>query len=297
MLFRPEKKNPYRPKKTNWVSPRLIAGTLVFIAIGLMLAYAPLPNQASASPFARILLAPLSLLQSARGFAYNTAQQISDRFISLEEVETLRSDIASLQEKNTQLRFKLQRHEAYADALRLPREVEYQTLPVIVLFRDFRLTHDIIINRGANDGLTVNMPVWTGEGLVGRIRKVTDNFAKVLVLTDPGSSIGVYVEGSHYEGVLRGSDGSTQLVLEDLHMTTQGEELSSPQPGQEVRTSGTGLVFPRGLLAGYVSSVTSETGIAVDAAVNINAVQSALVFTNTSYRDEVLSLLDAIGDQ
>lgn len=297
MLFRPEKQNPYRPKKTNWISPRLIAGTLVLIAIGLMLFYAPLPNRTASSPFARVLLAPLSLLQSMRGFAFNTARRIGDRFISLEEVKSLRSEIEGLQNENTKLRFKLQRHEAYVDALRLPREVEYQTLPVIVLFRDFRLTHDIIINRGANDGLAVNMPVWTGEGLVGRVRMVTDNFAKVLVLTDPGSSIGVYVEGSPYEGVLRGSDVSTQLVLEDLHMTNQGDEMHSPMPGQEVRTSGTGLVFPRGLLAGYVSSVTSETGIAIDAAVNINAVQSALVFTNTSYRDEVLSLLDTIGDQ
>ncbi|MDP8246110.1 MAG: rod shape-determining protein MreC [Candidatus Hinthialibacter antarcticus] len=297
MLFRPEKQNPYRPKKTNWISPRLIAGTLVLIAVVLMLLYAPLPNRTSSSPFARVLLAPLSLLQSARGFAFNTARRISDRFISLEEVETLRGDIQGLQAENTKLRFQLQRHEAYVDALRLPREVEYQTLPVIVLFRDFRLTHDIIINRGGNDGLAVNMPVWTGEGLVGRVRMVTKNFAKVLVLTDPGSSIGVYVEGSPYEGVLRGSNGSTQLVLEDLHMTTQGEEMHSPTPGQEVRTSGTGLVFPRGLLAGYVSSVTSDTGIAVDAALNINTVQSALVFTNTSYRDEVLSLLDSIGDQ
>lgn len=291
MLFRPEKSNPYRPKKTNWISPRLIAGALAAAAVVLMLVFAPLPGGESSSPFARVLLAPVGLLQSVRGFATDTISRISDRFVSQEELAALRAELGELNNENVQLRYKLQRHEAYVDALRLPREVEYQTLPAIVRYRDIRLTRDLIINRGAADGLAKNMPVWTGEGLVGRLRRVSDHYARVQAITDPGSSIGVYVEGTPYEGVLRGGDAGDELILDELHYTGFVDEARPLEPGLEVRTSGTGLVFPSGLLAGVISDATSPTGLVVEPAVNMQTVQSVLVFTNTGYRDEILSLI------
>ncbi|MBI1390820.1 MAG: hypothetical protein GC154_20515 [bacterium] len=290
MFFQKETKNPYRPKKTNWISPRLIATALIVASLGLILFYAPIQNRTATTPFQKVVMAPVTFLQTIRSFGANSYQRLAANFASREEVERLRAEVKDLNQENTQLRFKLQRHEAYISALRLPREVEYQTLAAIVVFRDFRLTHDIIVNRGTADGLTVNMPVWTDEGLVGRTRRVSQNYSKVQILTDPGSAIGVYVENTPYEGILRGSEDGG-LVLEDLHLTGIGDEIKPPLPGQEVRTSGTGMVFPRGLLAGRIAYATSSQGVLVEPVVNANSVQSVLIFTNTGYREEILSLL------
>jgi rod shape-determining protein MreC len=49
------------------------------------------------------------------------------------------------------------------------------------------------INKGANDGIRVGMPVVNGAGLVGKITSVTSSASIVLLISDPGFSIGVKV--------------------------------------------------------------------------------------------------------
>ena len=45
------------------------------------------------------------------------------------------------------------------------------------------------INRGSSDGVHVNDPVITGDGLVGRVTKIVGDAAQVTLLTDPDSGV------------------------------------------------------------------------------------------------------------
>ena len=52
-----------------------------------------------------------------------------------------------------------------------------------------------IINRGANDGLKIGMPVITAAGLVGRLGEVSPDHAVVRLLWDPGVDVAVQIQG------------------------------------------------------------------------------------------------------
>ena len=135
------------------------------------------------------------------------------------------------------------------------------------------------------------MPVWTVQGLIGRTIRMKEHASRVMPLTDPGSAVGCYVEGTSYEGVVCGMEEGKQLLLQEQHLIGGGDEKLFPQPGQAVFTSGQGLVFPRDLLVGYISDATSEEGLVVEPAVDFESVKSVLIITTTFLEDEMLSLL------
>jgi rod shape-determining protein MreC len=62
----------------------------------------------------------------------------------------------------------------------------------------------IELNRGRGDGIRVDMPVVTGDGLVGRVVQVSEKRSRVRLITDPGSSVGVRVSSSGETGIAEG---------------------------------------------------------------------------------------------
>mgnify|MGYP006273548011 CR=1 FL=1 len=292
MFFKKKKPRPsYQPRKTNWMSPRLVGFTLIGIALIFLLFAAALPQGRTTNLFSRIFVSPLSVLQNIRHWSTESYQSFLANFHAKEELAELRDEIEALRRENIELKLKLQRHDAYRAALNLPNEAEYQTLPAIVMAHDRRLHHEIIINRGLSDGLLVNMPVWTAEGLVGRTRRLNEHFSSIQLITDPGSAVGVMIENTPYHGILRGADEENRMLLTDLHLTQPGAGMREPEVGQAVLTSGAGMVFPRGLVAGHIVEASEEGTLRVAPAVTMSQVKAVYVYTNTSYRSEFLSLL------
>ncbi|MDX9752848.1 MAG: rod shape-determining protein MreC [bacterium] len=264
----------------------------LFISLLLMFLYAIQKERTVTSPLERVLLTPVAAMQQFRNGVMGIFTEIAENFRAKKELNRLQAKVEELQRENGRLMYRLRRFEAYRSALNLPEEEELPTLPAIVLHHDDRLTRSFVINRGREDGVDVNMAVMTGEGLVGRITKsITDHAAKVQPLTSPQSRFGVYVEGTLYEGVVRGTDEEEYLILSDLHQMGLPDEANFPSPGQAVYTSGRGMVFPRNLLVGIISDATAPQGIIVEPAVDINTVQSVLVITNSKQREEILLLM------
>lgn len=75
----------------------------------------------------------------------------------------------------------------------------------------------IVINRGADDGLRVGMAVVDPNYLVGQIVDVEAHRSKVLLISDPTSSVGGMLNGSNADGIVYGDPaGGTQLTM--LHL-------------------------------------------------------------------------------
>jgi len=89
--------------------------------------------------------------------------------------------------------------------------------------------------------------VVTEEGLVGRVITTRLPYAKVQLITDRSSSVGVMVERTRRQGLLRGA-GDT-LLLDYLPLQ------ADVRPGDRIVTAGIDGVYPRGVLVGTVLSV------------------------------------------
>lgn len=113
----------------------------------------------------------------------------------------------------------------------------------------------ITINRGSEHGVEVDMPVVSGEGLVGRVVDTSNSRAKVLLLTDPRISVGVRLAGSGETGVTRGLAGKDVLEVDliDPDVPVDSHELVVTSGLQQSR-------YPPGIPVGTVASVSARPG-------------------------------------
>ncbi|MBQ8088493.1 MAG: rod shape-determining protein MreC, partial [Clostridia bacterium] len=141
------------------------------------------------------------------------------------------------------------------------------------------------INRGEMHGVSKDMAVVTGDGLVGCVYEVGLNYANVRTIIDPRSGLGCLVQRTRDDGILRGgtSDSSddAQCYLNYL------PRVNNVVPGDVVVTSGTDSVYPKGLVIGTVTQVSLSAGsdgnyAVVEPAVDFVHIEEVLVL-----RDEV----------
>jgi rod shape-determining protein MreC len=105
-----------------------------------------------------------------------------------------------------------------------------------------------LVNVGARDGVVDGSAAVDGNGLVGRVVGVGKSATRLLLLTDFSSRVPVLVQPSGRRAVLAG-DGTPAPLLEFL------ESAEDVTPGNLVRTSGDGGVFPPNLPVGRVLAV------------------------------------------
>jgi rod shape-determining protein MreC len=140
------------------------------------------------------------------------------------------------------------------------------------------------VDRGEKDGVERMMPVVVADGVVGHVYAVTDHGADILVLTDRNSSIAVRVERTRARANVRGL-GKPDACKLDYALRT--EDMIE---GDQLVTSGTDGIFPRGLPVGKVTKLErNKHGLFQDAlvvpAVDVTRVEEVLVVTR-SERDE-----------
>jgi rod shape-determining protein MreC len=106
----------------------------------------------------------------------------------------------------------------------------------------------LIVDAGEAQGVKKGMPVIVPRGLVGRVQSVGPNWAKVLLMTDPRSSVSALIQTSRTTGQVQGQVG------DDLIMKYISQE-ESVSEGEIVLSSGLGGNFPKGLVIGQVTAV------------------------------------------
>jgi rod shape-determining protein MreC len=100
----------------------------------------------------------------------------------------------------------------------------------------------LVINRGVLDSLESGMPVFTPQGLVGRVSKVFRNHAMVQLLADPNLKVSLIALRSRVVGVFN--------ALEDGDWTLTVPAHSDVRDGDTLATSGLGGMFPKGIPVG-----------------------------------------------
>lgn len=125
----------------------------------------------------------------------------------------------------------------------------YSLLPaeVISVVGDY-IPVAVVINRGLNDSLTIDMPVINQLGLLGRIIEVSNETSVVQLLTDPTSRVAARIVESREMGIIKYL-GSQGMILDNFPI--QGTIKS----GDQIISSGLGGIYPSGLYVGEVTEV------------------------------------------
>lgn len=177
----------------------------------------------------------------------------------------------------------MQAQEALRENERLRQSVGWQKqtpwklqLANVILQEPANWWRTLQINRGSRDGLRVDLPVLTREGLVGRISSVGLTRSQVVLLGDPNCRVSALIQETRDMGVISsGSAGPLDYSLLDLSIYQANN--SNLKPGQSVVTSGKGGIFPPGIPIGKIADYHSaEYGLYIEARVKLAANLSAL---------------------
>lgn len=111
------------------------------------------------------------------------------------------------------------------------------------------------INRGSSDGLSLNDPVITSAGLVGRVTEIAPNYARVSTLLSPQVNVGVFSMRSRATGVL---ENDVTTAEQGLCLMSNILKEADIRVGDIVATSGNSGLFPEGVVVGTVRELYDD---------------------------------------
>jgi len=180
----------------------------------------------------------------------------------LQSEESVRIIYDEVREENARLRFRLQRMQALEaenrDLRRIlsaPQRGETRVLVGELLEVSLDpFEQNMLVNRGATDGLYVGQPVFDPEGLLGQVSKVMPVTAAVTLITDPGHALPVQVTRNRLRAVALGTGKPDRLRIVYL---TPNDDI---RQGDRLVTSGLGGRFPAGYPVARVAEIVEDAG-------------------------------------
>ncbi|HEW81283.1 MAG TPA: rod shape-determining protein MreC, partial [Nitrospirae bacterium] len=179
------------------------------------------------------------------------------------------------QDKNKYTETELE-NERLRNILKLTSERPDEITVAEVFARDPSNWFNVLwINKGSGDGVAKDMVAVTPLGPVGKIHRIFDDGASIILLTDVNSSVAVRLQSTRVVGILEGrGDGTCSLKYVSKRVEVK--------VGEQVVTSGLDGIFPDGLFVGYVSEVKKEEGemfqlIQVLPAQDLNAIEEVVI--------------------
>jgi rod shape-determining protein MreC len=115
-------------------------------------------------------------------------------------------------------------------------------------------SHEVIIDKGSRDGITIGQAVLDSEGLMGQVVQVNEFTSRVLLISDSSHAVPVQVNRNGVRANLLGTGEMDSLDL--VHVP----ETSDIRVGDLLVSSGLGGVFPKGYPVARVSEVTHDPG-------------------------------------
>jgi rod shape-determining protein MreC len=203
-------------------------------------------------------------------------------------IENVRLKEAEAQ--NEDLRRKLGFAEAYPQYILRAAEVRGR----VIGYEPSNFMSVLIVDIGRRDGVRKGMPVVTERGLVGHTHTVGANWAKVLLIVDPSSSVAALVQSSRAPGLVSGRLG------EDLVMDYIPQE-DTVSVGDVILSSGMSGNYPKSLLIGQVLEVEQRDidpfqRAVVRPSVNFERLETVLVITTFEPLDVEGALDDELPD-
>ena len=178
-----------------------------------------------------------------------------------EENKELKAQIAQMEEQVRLSEAALKENEKLRELLNLSeKNKDYELVDAMIIsWGSSNWASSFFIDKGTHSGLAVGDCVVTEEGLVvGLITEVNANSATVKTLIDSSTAIGALLQDASITAV---AEGDFELMTKGFLKLTYIFDNSEVLIGDTVLTSGSGGVYPSGLVIGKVTDLkTDSTG-------------------------------------
>ncbi len=210
-----------------------------FLLLGILMRQAPEATQKS-------------VISAALASVFYPAQMVIS---SVDEFRSVAHENEMLKEENARLRQETYyASEALQELARLHALVRFDDkwdYPIVtarvVGHNPGRFLTTLVINRGTSRGVKEDMPVFSMNGLVGKVSKATLTHSRVQLLVDPNLKLSVLERRTRVVGFLESVDGRTLSAMIPTH--------AGVKVGDTLITSGLGGIFPKGIPVGTVTQV------------------------------------------
>ena len=270
---------------------RLVVGGLVLLSLVLVtLSF----RENGDGPVAGTQNAAAAVLRPFQVAADRVAKPFRDAYGWTSSLLDARSDAARLEKENELLRqqvaerqlaqrenVRLRKLLAYRNGPRFPEG--YDGLAAAVISRPAgAYAQAIVIAAGRRDGVRVDDPVVTQDGLVGRVSRTGPRTARVTLLTDDSSAASALDVDTQAFGIVRSGDGPRaplrlDRVPKEAHVGFGDTVVTSGWSSPSLSS-----LYPRGIRIGKVTSVGLTdtdlyTQVQVTPFADLNALEAVLV--------------------
>lgn len=177
------------------------------------------------------------------------------------ELIGLRDENQRLKQENDRLRMQIgDDHEAVLEAQRvralngLQDQGIGKTIVARVIGRDAGRSQTVMIDKGRSHGIRPDSAVITADGIVGRVIQSSNFFSIVQLIIDSQSAVGVMLQSTRRQGILRGVGGRDL----DLDYIDDDNDLKDHDT---FLTSGEDRIYPKGLPVGVIISIGPRKGL------------------------------------
>ncbi len=178
-----------------------------------------------------------------RGYVFTVSARRENR--------RLREELSRLQLENQITSELLQENDRLREALGFRKLTPPTAVMAEVVGKEVSPSSStFVINKGADDGVQRDAAVITASGVVGRTQSVLRGTSKVILLTDPGSTLAVRVQRNREEGLLEGKIGLCALKYVSYY--------ADIKEGDLLITSGMDGIYPKGLPVATVVKVSKH---------------------------------------
>ncbi|MFC3878928.1 rod shape-determining protein MreC [Algoriphagus namhaensis] len=186
------------------------------------------------------------------GSVLETQSDVSD-FLSLAEANEI------LVNENAQLLEELDLAYNQADSMYIPMDSTFEATFAVkgarVISNSLRFSQNhLTLNKGKKHGLKPGMGIFNQQGVVGRVKSVSENYAVGISLLNTDLLLSAKILSSDVFGSVQWGGGDSKkarLLYVPRHVQASA--------GDSVVTSGFNAIFPQGIPVGIISSVTPST--------------------------------------
>ncbi len=255
----------------------LLAGAVIAVA-----------SSRATSPVTSVLGTVLSPVQKLTSYIAENVNWVQESFESSgsyrNEIERLRRQIAEYENQLVDYNEMQQKLTSYETMLGVKEEnPDFALERAGIIGTDAAdMFTSLIIDKGSNDGISVNDPAVYGSYVVGIVKKVHPSYSVIESILNPEVNI----------SALDSKTRETAYVTTTIEYSQKGhcvfsglERTTSVSPGGIILTSGIGGIYPKGLIIGTVNEVCeSEYDLSnyavIEPGVNVKEIEDLFIITD-----------------